>query len=389
MLVRFHVPAQSVRILIQGEGVVQGVSQTEEITGPQSSGYEHTLQLIATPQDLGFGMLTITVEALDTNRQSRQDKFFLLAEENFTWVSGSSFTDLRISKLETLLKNDKLRSKVKTQETLEDIVTLRVKPDNTPINSPEELNDGIRSPREGEKPPVPAVITVTGRALWTDKAGGQHEIPSAPIEIRQKEFLGDSLLIETETDAQGYYSAVVVSSVAEPEIFVRVYARSKVADIKPHTLIDALIPTYRLETLPQKAKSGSLTINPIADVPNDAKDEEAKMAFSIHHALVIIGDYVGYLAGQIPSHTNVFFPAKKDYTLWISDSNNSFYGADYFGTAIYVGRSGGWEWDVLHHEYGHYVMAVHGFVAKDTPGGSHFISDDGDNLVHRTEDKLG
>jgi len=299
---------------------------------------------------------------------------------------------LRISKLETLLKNDKLRSKVRTQETLEDIVTLRVKPDNTPINSPEELNDGTRSSREGEKPPVPAVITVTGRALWTDKAGGQHEIPSAPIEIRQKEFLGDSLLIETETDAQGYYSAVVVSSVAEPEIFVRVYARSKVADIKPHTLIEALIPTYRLETFPQKAKSGSLTINPIADVPNDAKDEEAKMAFSIHHALVVIGDYVGYLAGQMPSHIDVFFPGKVFKTLWINSADQivSYYGTDinqsdfiryFLGKAIYVQRESGWEWDVLHHEYGHYVMATHGFVAEDTPGGEHFISDAGDNLA--------
>jgi len=96
VLVRFHVPAQSARILIQGEGVAQQVSQTEEIAGPQSPGYEHTLQLIATPQDLGFGMLTITVEALDTNHQSkvytRQGKFFLLAEEDFTWVSGSSAT---------------------------------------------------------------------------------------------------------------------------------------------------------------------------------------------------------------------------------------------------------------------------------------------------------
>ena len=90
---------------------------------------------------------------------------------------------------------------------------------------------------------------------------------------------------------------------------------------------------------------------------------DSETAFSVHHACVVIGGYAGNLAGVMPSQVPVKFPTTRSTSL-------------FDGTNLHILQLDRWDWDVIHHEFGHYFMAIHGF--QDNPGGRHGF---GDNLT--------
>ena len=205
-----------------------------------------------------------------------------------------------------------------------------------------------------------ATATVSGTVQWKDSAGGLHALPSATIEIRDEEATGSELIATTTTNAAGMYSIEITHDdgpmEGTPDIFVRVLARSAIADIAP----TSGGTTYSFDsTTTMDISDGPLAQNVNID-NGDATVDDNESVFSVHHSLVSVGQYASTLAGSAPSQIDVVFP-----------STGSFY--DPSAGEIHLVQGDRWDWDVIQHEYGHYFMAVHGFV--NNPGGSHSFED--------------
>lgn len=113
----------------------------------------------------------------------------------------------------------------------------------------------------------------------------------------------------------------------------------------------ATTPRGMSSTVQNDVPAGTLTVNITGT--GTAEHEEA---FSIHAGMLAIGTYAGYLAGAVPARIDVRFPTTRHTSL-------------FDGTALHILRLDRWDWDVMHHEYGHYFQSVHDI--SDNPGGRH------------------
>lgn len=85
---------------------------------------------------------------------------------------------------------------------------------------------------------------------------------------------------------------------------------------------------------------------------------EAGQAFSIHHALVAAGAYISSLNDNvIPGKIDVRFPTTSR-TSQFTRTNE-----------LHILLMDRWDWDIIHHEYAHYIAQVYGL--SNSPGGSH------------------
>ena len=332
-----------------------------------------------TANGLGEGQVMVQFEEVATKGDSPITAvgfLYALVEQDRTWLSVSSPIDVQIQRaiaLSSGASGTMLRSSASSDLTtaIERIVTAHVPTDTTPHRqqelTPQErrlqksfesvLPQSGRSEAQAIGPAAAVTITVQGQAKWTDSAGNTHGIPMATVEIRDNDLIGSELITTVTTDTAGNYSATFTHDdgigQGNPDIFVRVLARSPVADIKPDTFFAS---TYQLESAVQNEVPGgsTLTINLTAGNSNDNET-----VFSVHHALVVIGGYAGNLAGVMPSQITTRFPTTQHTSL-------------FDGSELHILRLDRWDWDVIHHEYGHYFMDIHKF--EDNPGGSHSSS---------------
>lgn len=209
--------------------------------------------------------------------------------------------------------------------------------------------------------PAPVTFSVTGKMLWTDSAGGTHGVPLAVVELREQDAGGSTVIATSTTDHQGNIRFTNVTfddgeGEGGPDVFVRVFARSSVADIKP---TGAAAATYFVDsTVANNLAANATSVHNITA----GNVTDTHTSFSIHHALVVIGAYTGNLAGSTPSQIDTRYDASVTGSFFRSSPKQLFIR----GTAKF-------EWDVIHHEYGHYVMNVHGF--QNNPGGAHSSND--------------
>lgn len=370
--VQDHGPAVGIRIRVAGEGVF-GIYPFEDSIWSEN----HVLELEERPLGNGTGALTITAEALDADGEVlylRRVKLHSLVEAGVIWSSPSSLTDARIRRVEHLSLEKSLSAQQRS-EMMEEIVTARAIVDRAPYEpqplTPHQwkLQNAFGSAPTGDQTKNKqrattkgtVTVTVQGIVRWTDSGGKTHSLPMASVEIRDDDAVGSELIATTTTDAAGNYSSVITHDdgllQGDPDIFVRVLARSPVADIKPDSL---LASTYRMESPVNNEVADGTTLSLNLTAGNTADSETV---FSVHHALVMIGGYAGTIAGTMPSQVDTRFPTTRATSL-------------FNGTQLHILQMDRWDWDVVHHEYGHYFMAIHGF--QDNPGGSHGF---GDNLA--------
>ena len=347
--------------------------------GPWQSGDRVAVQLDAVASGSSDGTIDIVAVGYGDDgaeRASAAATLYAVGSGQSVWLSPSSATDARIRR--AVATHARSPATHGIQETradplaaaIDEIVTTRVAADDTryddrPLTGHEKQIRQAFEPAAGTQQLDTEVVTnaavtisVTGRAQWTDSAGGLHPIPMAAVEIRDDDVLSSRLIASVTTDAKGDYAATFThddgAGAGDPDIFVRVLARSAVSDVKPDSILGT---TYRLDSPVQREvpDGANLTINLIAGNVDDSET-----AFSIHHALVVIGAYAGGLAGVSPSHIDTRFPTTKRTSL-------------FDGTNLHILQKDRWDWDVIHHEFGHYFMAIHGFQAN--PGGSHGFAD--------------
>jgi len=205
-----------------------------------------------------------------------------------------------------------------------------------------------------------ANYSVAGIMQWTTDTGRQIGVPLATVRIYEDAGGTPQLLGTTETDLAGQYEFNLIlppqTGSGGPDVFVCMFADSPAALVTPST---AGADTYSVcsnwfDDLPENTRTDiSITAGTSTD---------AETAFSVHHALVVIGQYAGNLAGTTPSQIAVRYDSSVPGSYYTPTTNE-----------IYIRGTAKWEWDAIHHEYGHYFQSVHQFVSG--PGGPHGFYD--------------
>lgn len=199
-------------------------------------------------------------------------------------------------------------------------------------------------------------LTISGRILWTDSAGVTHPVRRAPVEIRDDETFGTDLVTTVTTNDSGDYLAVVNNDdgflQGGRDIFIRVRARGTGFFITTNGGDE-----YRLDSsiVDDAADGSTLNFNLTA---NNTADNNT--AFSIHSALVTANDYVTQVRGSGFADIQVRFP---------NGQAASFFRPSDVTLNLRLGDR--FDWDVIHHEYGHYVQFR--LNIANNPGGPHAI----------------
>lgn len=192
-----------------------------------------------------------------------------------------------------------------------------------------------------------AEVCVHGTVLWTDSAGATHPVRKAPVQIFDQEAIVDDVLVTTVTTADdGTYSASFDNDdglgQGGRDVYVRVQAAGPGFDIQQH--IDSGVTA-------DVADGSDLTVDLTA---NNTADNNT--AFSVQAALVVGTEYLEGVRGSRFADYLVDFPT--------ADSTSN-----YSGGKLHVLALDRWDWDVILHEYGHFVADQ--LDIENNPGGSH------------------
>lgn len=206
-------------------------------------------------------------------------------------------------------------------------------------------------------PQAAADITVSGQILWTDSAGGTHPVRLAPVEIWDAEVFGDELVATVNTDAAGNYTATVNNDDGTlrggRDIYIRVLGQGPGFTIKQPGFFGSSIPGIQSSTDDDVADGAAVAKSLTA---NNTDDNNT--AFSVHDAMVTAIQYIERTRGSRYPDVEVIFP---------TDRGGSFYDPE--AKVYHLLRGDRFDWDVIHHEYGHFVADQ--LDVDDNPGGDH------------------
>lgn len=218
------------------------------------------------------------------------------------------------------------------------------------------LNEAIGAPRMGHRPVAAkddVNFTVQGQVLWTDENGLTHPVWGATVEIRDDELIGTDLVADGVTDLNGNYAFNLVHDdgfgAGNPDIFVRVRTANGWIDLTDGG------STY-------ESDSGITEVNP-GDVLNrnfTFGNGGNGDAWSVFQSATWIA---GYVANVVEA--SAFAQVE---VVWPNGGSGSFYDGK-----VQIEQDDRYDWDTIHHEYGHYAMDV--LNIENNPGGPHNIGD--------------
>ena len=193
-------------------------------------------------------------------------------------------------------------------------------------------------------------VRVHGIVQYQDETGTAHPVYGYGVQIRDDDTIGSDLILEVTTGTDGRYDVTFDFDDPDgPDVFVRfrpVNARIEVrqlggGDYENDTAISDDVPSNT--TLEHNITFANFGTGPIASVCSG-------MSYIAAYTRDFLDGGVGL--GQIP----VEYPGSTG-------------AAFYNGSLINMRPNDAFDWDVMHHEYGHYVMDSYNF--ENNPGGAH------------------
>jgi hypothetical protein len=194
---------------------------------------------------------------------------------------------------------------------------------------------------------------VQGNVQWTDQNGATHPVFGATVYIMDDDgLLGDEQITFTGTDVSGNYAAIINNDdgflAGDRDIFVIVRSAN--------TLID---------TVTTGGDSYTMT-SPIHDEQTPGTHVTENFTAPMGGA----GDAWGmFQAGTwlaVYARDRQGFVGSVDL-VWPSGEDGSYFN----GTDLRIEQDDRWDWDTVHHEYGHFVAQT--LNIEDNPGGPHNI----------------
>lgn len=201
------------------------------------------------------------------------------------------------------------------------------------------------------------VIRIMGTIEWVDTEDRAHAVDNITVKIYDKDVLFDDL-IATVTTSSGVYSVDVDLNDSWNEgdsIDLYIEISTCGANINV-TNSESDVYTYTSEVYENLSADKHIS-------KRFSEDEDINMALSVHQAMMYANKYIQTLEGSFLDSIDVSFP----------DPSQGITCFDMSNPHIYVISDDGYDWDVLQHEFGHYVQWCYGI--SDSPGGFHGYAD--------------
>lgn len=207
-------------------------------------------------------------------------------------------------------------------------------------------------------------ILVRGTVRWTDENGNTHPIFGASVDIRDSDTGFDETITTVGTDVDGNYEAVVDNDdgigAGDRDIYVRVRLENTLIDTMSAGLFGG---TYEMESGVHDETPNGTTITENFTTANTGTGPAGSVFTSATWIAVYARDRHGF-SGSVD-------------VIWPNGDDGSFYDGD-----VQIQQADRWDWDTIHHEYGHFVFDV--LDNEDNPGGPHNI---GDCIATKKDDK--
>ncbi len=204
-----------------------------------------------------------------------------------------------------------------------------------------------------------APVTVSGTIRYQDRNGTPRPVRLMNVQVFDDRNDGDPnddlLLGSAITAADGSYT-LTVEATGSPDLYINVLASSEGFYIVPpgngENDVRPISETYSARSPAQIGVVSGVTID--LEVANTTVPGNA---LSVADALVESTQYVNTVRGDFLPLLPVVFGGDGSY---------------FNGTALFILLLDRYDWDVMHHEYGHYVMEQVGI--QNNPGGEHSSS---------------
>ncbi|MBO4770692.1 MAG: hypothetical protein J5563_07935 [Clostridia bacterium] len=215
--------------------------------------------------------------------------------------------------------------------------------------------------REGESGEVDRSVNsyvtynVHGYIRWKDSNGILHPASNVTVNIYSTEStISNGYIIgSATTDSNGYYSVNVQNSGTEDNVFIRVQSSGLNVTVRNASNV---IYSYTSMIYNGVTNGNSVSISYNA---NNSTDLGKSMC--VHQSFELANRYMYSLENTYMNSINISFP------------DNSHGTTCYYNNKIYVLSGDAFDWDVLEHEYGHYVADVFNILAN--VGGSHYLNE--------------
>lgn len=198
--------------------------------------------------------------------------------------------------------------------------------------------------------------TVNGYIRWKDSAGNTHPAHGVSVYIYNKNGTSNVLLGVVSTNSSGYYSKSCSYDGTSKNIYIKVYSSGLGVIIRSPSLSS----TYTYTSSTRNGVTGGQTVT-ISYTASNTTD--IGRSLSVHQAMALANRYIYSLDGAYLNSITVSFPDSSRGTSCYSSSD----------ARIYILAGDAFDWDVLEHEYGHYVQNCYNI--SNSPGGQHILSD--------------
>ncbi|MGA1863795.1 MAG: vWA domain-containing protein [bacterium] len=208
-------------------------------------------------------------------------------------------------------------------------------------------------------------VTIDGHIRFTDSIGGVHPVRFATVNIMDQEAIPpDQLVVTTQTDENGFYSVTVDDNDGDGtgrDIYVVVRADGDTVQVEDYGINHdvATGDVWELDSNPPVVDVQDNTTQTINITATNNVVSPQNVAFELYEAMNTISRYLPELGEPLPAKLPIRYPR-------FGSTVASFSPTDIW---IKIPDVKVHDWDVHHHEYGHYIQHIYG--TADNPGGPH------------------
>ncbi len=347
----------SLVVEIDGSGIFAGSDRSVVIPGPSLAGSVAMRDFALMPEGLGAGSVQFVVNALDDSGQviaTRRTEIYAEADaDGRVFGSLASADDVALRRLEA----DLAAGVITPEEAAARARRLSSRMART--TGFDEVPD-LGNSEDFVSIQAVGTFTVKGQAQWLDRAGQLNPIPRARVDIFELNIATIDVVSTAFTDDAGFYSITFTHedepNQGNPDLFVVVSSVSQFAVVKAGGSLGQpyeIVSPVTTEIAPGSTITRNLT--------SDTIDSDANAAFSVHASLVNVGRYLSTILGTVPSTLDTIYP---------SGATTSFFSP--VTKTLNIIKDDRWDWDVIAHEFGHYLTSVNGF--DDSTGGKHIYT---------------
>lgn len=201
-------------------------------------------------------------------------------------------------------------------------------------------------------------VTVQGTVSWQDENGTVHPAFGMLVQVRDEELVGSELVAQDVTDVGGQYSFVVNNDdgllQGDRDVFVRFVTSNGAVNVRTAGILGA--PYEADSPVHNEVPDGSVVTENFT-----CANTGTGPACGLQTGASYVASYAATLnGGTFLGGINLEWPGDPG-------------SANYNGSRINLRPGDRWDWDVMFHEYGHYVMDTFDF--ENNPGGPHNIGD--------------